>query len=448
MLVEAWLEEGEIKEAKIIDTLYRGFEQILEGRPAMDMPYYTQRICGVCSSGHGIASALAVEQAFGMHIPSNAQILRNLILAGDFIQNHLRHFYLMCLPDYFRGPDIPPFTPHLEGDIRLSKNEDELLTNHYFQALEICRDAHAAFAVFGGKAPHGHGIVPGGCTIDIDTDKINRYRGYMIRILEFIDSIMVSDIELLMKHYPEYIELGKGNGNYLSVGAFPNPDGSTLVPHGVYLQGKAQDLDPQQITEEVGTAWYKPTSPHPLEARTEPDRSQTKGYTWIKAPRYQGQPVEVGSLARAVIAKENVVGHGALGRLWARVQETKKIAEVTLFWLNSLKPGAETLDTRMTQDSGEGIGFFEAMRGSLGHWIRIEKGRVKNYQIITPSTFNFSSRDEAGTRSVGESAIIGLKVQNPDLKEAGRIIRSLDPCFSCSVHLLNGEKLSTLHVHV
>lgn len=448
MLVEAWLEDGEIKEARIIDTLYRGFEQILEGRPAMDMPYYTQRICGVCSSAHGIASALAVEQALGMRIPPNAQIIRNLILAGDFIQNHLRHFYLLCLPDYFRGPDIAPFTPHVEGDIRLSPSEDELLTQHYLQSIEISRDAHAAFAVFGGKAPHGHGIVSGGCTIDIDADKINRYRGYMTKVLDFIKSIMIPDIELLVQRYPEYVELGKGNGNYFSVGAFSNPDGSSLIPYGVSLQGKVQDLDPQLITEEVSTAWYKPTSPHPLEARTEPDRSQPNGYTWVKAPRYQGQPVEVGSLARAVIAKEKIIGHGALGRLWARAQETRKIAEAALSWLNSLNPGAETLNTQMAQDSGEGIGFFEAMRGSLGHWVRIEKGRVKNYQIITPSTFNFSSRDAAGTRSVGESSIIGLKIENPELKEAGRIIRSFDPCFSCSVHLLDGEKLSTLNVRV
>src|SRR5690554_5841976 len=117
MLLEAYLENDIIQEAYIADTLYRGFEQILVGRPAFDMPYYTQRICGICSSAHAITAAYAVEQAMGIQVPPNGHLLRNLIVASDFLQNHLRHFYLLSMPDFFRGPDIPPFVPHLEGDI-------------------------------------------------------------------------------------------------------------------------------------------------------------------------------------------------------------------------------------------------------------------------------------------------------------------------------------------
>lgn len=449
MLVEAWLEAGEIKEAFIVDTLYRGFEQILEGRSAMDMPYYTQRICGICSSAHAIASAFAVEQALGMQVPPNGQFLRNLILAGDFIQNHLRHFYLMCMPDYFRGPDIAPFTPHLEGDIRLSKKEDDQMTEHYFKSLEISREAHAAFGVFGGKAPHGHGIVPGGCTMHVDADKVNRYRGYLTNILQFVNDVMIPDAELLVERYPEYVHLGKGNGNFLSVGGFSTPDGSSLFPHGTLILDKRQPFNEQFVTEEVTTAWYKQTGPvHPNEEKTVPDRTQPKGYTWVKAPRYQGQAVEVGPLARALIAKEKIIGYGAVARLWSRAQETKRIAEATRIWLDRLEPGADTLNTRMEQESGFGVGLFEAMRGALGHWVQIEKGRVKNYQIVTPSAWNFSSRDEAGTRGVGEASILGLKIQTAELKEAGRIIRSFDPCFSCSVHFINGESVQSLDIQV
>jgi hydrogenase large subunit len=449
MLVEAWLEGKVIKEAFISDTLYRGFEQILEGRPAMDMPYYTQRICGICSSAHAIAAAFAVEQALGMHVPPNGQFLRNLILAGDFIQNHLRHFYLMCLPDYFRGPDFAPFVPHLEGDIRVSKKEDEQMTEHYFKSLEVSREAHAAFGVFGGKAPHGHGIVPGGCTMHVDADKVNRYRGYLVTILQFIDNVMIPDAEFLAERYPEYVHLGKGNGNFISVGGFSIPDGSTLFPQGTLIQDKRQPFTEQLVTEEVTTAWYKQTGPvHPNLEKTEPDRNQPKGYTWVKAPRYLGLPVEVGPLARAIIAKEKIIGYGAVARLWSRAQESKKIAEAAILWLDRLEPGQDTLDTRTEQESGIGIGLFEAMRGTLGHWVQIEKGRVKNYQIITPSAINFSSRDKAGTRSVGETSIIGLEIQTPELKEAGRIIRSFDPCFSCSVHLINGESVQSLDIRV
>jgi hydrogenase large subunit len=441
MLLEAWLEDGKINDAFISDTLYRGFEQILIGRSALDMPYYTQRICGICSSAHAITASLAVEQALGMHVPPNGLLVRNLILFSDFIQNHLRHLYLYTMPDYFRGPDIAPFIPHSESDLRLSSKENTAMTEHYFKAIDISRVAHAAFAVFGGKAPHGHGLVPGGASMEVDVDRVNRYRGYIMEVISFIDNILLPDVALIKERYPEYIDLGKGIGNYLSVGGFPSPEGSTLFRQGVILQGRRESFDEKQVTEDVTNAWYKPHGPlHPTEEDTVPDRSQAKGYTWVKSPRYRGQPIEVGPLARAVINKEEVIGHGAIARTWARALETKKIAEIALAWLNRLEPGAETLDTKREQDSGVGVGLHEAMRGSLGHWVSVKNGRVDHYQIITPSALNFGSRDETGTRSVGETSLLGLKIQTEDLKEAGRVIRSFDPCFSCSVHIIDGEK--------
>lgn len=449
MLVEAWLEDGEIKDAFISDTLYRGFEQILIGRSAWDMPYYTQRICGICSSAHALTASLAVEQALGMNVPTNGLLLRNLIYISDIIQNHIRHLYLYTLPDYFRGPDIAPFIPHSESDLRLSKQENVTMTEHYFKAIDISRIAHAAFAVFGGKAPHGHGIVPGGVSMEVDADKVNRYRGYLMEILGFIDNVVIPDFTLIRERYPEYIDLGKGTGNYLSVGGFPSPEGSTLFPHGVILQGKRESFDEKQVTEDVTNAWYKPHGPiHPMEEDTVPDRSQPKGYTWVKAPRYRGQPVEVGPLARAIISKEDVIGYGAHARTWARALELRKITKTALTWLDRLEPGAKSLDTRIAQDSGVGVGLHEAMRGALGHWISVKNGRVKHYQIITPSSINFGSRDETGTSSVGESSLLGLIIKSDDFKEAGRVIRSFDPCFSCSVHIIDGENLYALKIQV
>ena len=449
MLLEAWLEDGEIKDAFISDTLYRGFEQILIGRSAMDMPYYTQRICGICSSAHAITAALAVEEALQMQVPPNGQLVRNLILASDFIQNHIRHLYLYTLPDYFRGPDIAPFIPHSESDLRLSSIENATMTEHYFKAIEISRTAHAAFAVFGGKAPHGHGLVPGGASMEVDADRVNRYRGYMMEIISFIDDVLLPDVVLIRERYPEYINLGKGIGNYMSVGGFPSPEGSMLFSESVILQGKRESFDEKQVTEDVTSAWYKPHGPlHPMEEDTVPDHNQPKGYTWVKSPRYRGQPVEVGPLARAIIAKENVIGQGALARTWARSLELKKIANTTLEWLNRLEPGSETYDGRTGRASGVGIGLHEAMRGSLGHWISVKNGRVDHYQIITPSALNFGARDETGTRSVGETSLLGLKIKSEDLKEAGRVIRSFDPCFSCSVHIIDGDHLHALKIQV
>lgn len=449
MLIEVWLENGVIKDAFISDTLYRGFEEILIGRPATDMPYYTQRICGICSSAHAMAASFAVEQALAMEVPPNGRLLRNLIVSGDYIQNHIRHLYLMAMPDYFQGPEIAPFAPHLEGDIRLSQPENERMTEHYFKAIKISRSAHAAFGVFGGKAPHGHGIVPGGVTTDINAERINRYRGFLEEILDFIHHIMIPDVELIAERYPEYVNLGRSPGNYFSVGAFPGLDGSHLFPSGVVLNGERTEFDQGLVTEDVTTAWYKQTGAvHPFDGSTVPDRGQPKGYSWIKAPRYQGEAMEVGPLARFVVAKEKVIGHGAIGRLWARTMETKKLAEAAMLWLTQLHPGAETLNTHKGQASGTGIGLFEAMRGALGHWIKVEDGRVKNYQIVTPSAWNFSSRDDKGKRSVGENILLGLTTRTDELKEGGRLIRSLDPCFSCTVHLLEGDKVRSLDIEV
>ncbi|WP_088228119.1 nickel-dependent hydrogenase large subunit [Desulfosporosinus sp. FKB] len=447
MLLEAWLENGVIKDAYISDTLYRGFEQILIGRSPMDMPYYTQRICGICSSAHAITAALAVEQALGMQVPPNGHLIRNLILASDVIQNHIRHLYLYALPDYFRGPDLAPFIPHSESDLRVSKQENDSLSEHYFKALEISRAAHAAFAVFGGKAPHGHGIVPGGASMEVDADKVNRYRGYMMEILSFVEDTLLPDVDLIIKRYPDYVDLGEGIGNYMSVGGFSSPEGAALFPQGIILQDKRESFNEKYITEDVTRAWYKPHGPlHPTEEETIPDRSQPKGYTWVKSPRYHGQPMEVGPLARAIINNDNVIGHGALARIWARSNEIKKLAEATLGWLNRLEPGADTLNRKINSDSGSGVGLHEVMRGVLGHWLSVKKGRVQHYQIVTPSAFNFGARDESGTRSVGESSLLGLKVQSEDLKEAGRIIRSFDPCFSCSVHLIDGKRIQALRI--
>lgn len=448
MLVEAHLENGHIKDAYIADTLYRGFEEILIGRPAMDMPYYTQRICGICSSAHAVTAALAVEQALGMTVPKNGKLLRNLILASDFLQNHLRHLYILAMPDYFKGPDLAPFLPHSDGDLRLSPAEDAKMTEHYFKAFEVSRQAHAAFGVFGGKAPHGHGIVAGGVTSEVDADKISRYRGYLMQIVKFLDETVIPDVNLIAERYPEYVDLGQGNGNYFSVGGFTEIDGSNLFPEGTVIQGKKGHFDEKQVTEDVTTAWYKQTGPlYPGKGQTIPDRGQPKGYTWVKAPRYQGLPMEVGPLARAIVSGDKIIGHGAIGRLWARTMEAKKIALAALGWLERLIPGEPTVDTKITQDYGIGVGLQEAMRGGLGHWVAIENGRVKHYQIVTPSAWNFSSRDEEGNRSVGENSLLDLKVSE-DLREAGRIIRSYDPCFSCTVHLLEGEQKRTLELFV
>lgn len=449
LLLEAHLENGKITEALISDSLYRGFEQILIGRPAQDMPYYTQRICGICSSAHALVSALAVERALGISIPPNGLLLRNLILACDFLQNHLRQIYLLALPDYFRGPDIAPFTPHPQGDYRLNLQEEAAFTEHYFLSIKASRAAHAAFAVFGGKAPHGHGIVAGGVTMDIDSDKIMRFQGYLNQIQAFIESYLLPDMELLAKRYPEYLDAGKSQGNHLSVGGFADNEGNALFSQGVLINGSKSDFDQAQVTEDVTSAWYRQTGPlHPSVGQTVPDRGQPQGYTWVKAPRYLEKAMEVGPLSRMLVAGEKAPGLGAIGRLWARALETRKLANACHGWLARLIPGNSAISTVTQTDSGTGIGLHESMRGTLGHWIEVKNGQITHYQIVTPSAWNFSSRDQSGTRGIGETSLLGLAADTAELQMASRVIRSLDPCFTCTVHLLEGENLCSFEVRV
>jgi len=260
---------------------------------------------------------------------------------------------------------------------------------------------------------------------------------------------MIPDILFIADRYPEYVDIGKGNGNYMSVGGFSGLDGGNLFPSGIIIQGIKDKFNEKKITEDVTTAWYKQTGPlYPGNGKTVPDRSQPKAYTWVKAPRYQGDAMEVGPLARAIIAGEQVIGHGAIARSVVRAMETQKIALAAMEWLEQLHPKERTLNTTVKQETGIGIGLHEAMRGALGHWVSVKDGRIKQYQIVTPSAWTFSSRDENGTRSVAESSLIDLTIATPELKEAGRVIRSYDPCFSCSVHLIEGEKLHTLNLPV
>ncbi len=421
------------------------------GRSALDLPYFTERICGICSSAHALTASLALEQALGIAVPPNGQLLRNLNFAADVLQNHISHFYLLAAPDYFRGPDIAPFLPHQEGEYRLSENEETQFAEHYFHSFDICRYTHAAFTILGGKAPHGHGIVPGGSTADISYERISSYKSYLNKVNDFIENIMIPDIELLFQRYPEMIDEGEGPGNYLSFGGFFSPIEGGIFSQGVVIQGKSEAFDEKLITEEVTTAWYKQhPALYPANENTEPDRSQAKGYSWVKAPRYRGYPMEMGPLARAIIAGDKVPGRGALSRLWARTHEAKKIASLCFQWLEQLNPGAPALSTKISSESGVGVGLHEVMRGSLGHWVAVEDMRITHCQIVTPSAWNFSSRDSSGNRSACESALLNTKydAKDQDFQKIGAVIRSFDPCFSCTVHLIENDNLREFAVKI
>jgi len=494
--VEAVVDAGVVKEARTTGTMFRGFEQILKGRDPLDALILVQRVCGVCPIVHATASALALDNAFGIdgHIPKNGRILRNLILASNFLQSHILHFYALTALDYvdvtavagYVGKDadlksiadflargeLAPFVPRYEGDYRFSRDRNIELAKHYVEGLRLRRIAHQMLAIFGGKMPHNCGIVAGGVTSVPSMDRITTFLGYLKDVSDFVTNVYIPDVIEVAKTYSDYLSIGKGCGNLLSYGVFDlETEETTLLKRkrflkSGYFQGnEVRAVDSSKISEHVKRSWYADScAGPPSNGKTEPLPTKAGAYSWIKSPRYDGKPAEVGPLARMVcryvdgdpVVKEGVDGvlaavggttenlFSVMGRHAARALEAKLLTDGMGQWATELEPGAPVCAEFSVPQEAEGVGLCEGPRGALGHWIRIKDRRIDNYQLVVPTTWNAGPADADGTPGPMEQAIVGTKVrdaQNPF--EIVRIVRSFDPCLACSVHVLTprGTKL-------
>lgn len=438
--VEVTIDNKKVVDAKCSGIFFRGFEKILQGRDPRDASYLTQRICGICSSAHGTAASLALEAAAGVHPPRNGTILRNLIFGADLLQNHLRCFYINNLPDYVPGPGLGPFRPRFSKGYRLSERENNVLTEHYFQAVEMSRVAHDMTTLLGGKAPFPHGLLAGGSTVPPAADIIMTFRFKLKKIINFIKDKMIPDVYTLAEGYPECFENGVTRPNFLEFGLFSRPGAGegTCFPAGVVLEGKPQNFDSSEVLEHLSNSWYAGEQPeHPVRGNTSPCRDKEGAYSWVKAPRYRGKPVEGGPLARLWISGNYRKGISTMDRHIARTMETEIVGNMMEEWLEGLVLDEPVFHPFEVPRDADGAGLTGAMRGPLGHWIRIEKGRIAHYQIITPSAWNFSPRDDAGIMGPVEEALIGTIIEDENEPiEVGRVIRSFDICSSCSTHVI------------
>ncbi|VBB05942.1 nickel-dependent hydrogenases large subunit signature 1 [Lucifera butyrica] len=439
--VDVDVQGGKVVDAWVSSTLFRGFEAMMYGRDPRDAALFTQRICGICSSAHAIAGTLAQQEAFGVAAPSNGQLLTNLIFAADMIQNHLRHFYLLAFYDYVMGPDRPPFVPRQKGDYRLPKKVNDTLLAHGDTGIDMAMRAHEMMAVFGAKAPHQQTILPTGVTEMASTDRIMAYSGILKEITAWVEQTMLEDTMTIADHYRDYYDIGSGYGNLMSYGIFPAPVTGVrdFAPGLIINRGAVEALDVAQIAEDIRFSWYRQNgdSRPPVQGTTVPDREKEGAYSWVKAPRYHGQAVEGGPLARGWINGDYRRGISVMDRIVARTRETAKLCRLAAEWLEQLLPGAPTFTPYTPKTQGEGVGLTDAMRGALGHWLSVREGKVVHYQIVPPSTWNFSPRDGGGKRGPVEEALLGTPVADADsLIEVGRVVRSFDPCFSCAVHAL------------
>jgi len=441
----------EVQNGRIVDAwlgahLFRGMESMLTGRDPRDAALFTQRICGICSGAHAVVAGMAQQQAFGVTPTPTGQHLINLLFAADIIQNHLRHFYILVLYDYVKGPDMAPYTPRPQADFRLPlKVNAELLQHAKEAALQAVR-AHEAMAVFGAKAPMQQTIIPTGVTEQASVERLMAYSSILQEVTEWVEKFFIADVMTIADYYKDYYDIGGGYGNLMSFGMFPAPlTGERALKAGLIVnRGQVEELDINHITEEVRYSWYTDEEERrrPAAGRTTPDRNKSDGYTWVKAPRYQELPVEGGPLARGFINGDYRRGISVLDRLIARAKETLKICRLAQGWLNEIVPNTPSFIPFTPPDSGTGVGLTDAMRGALGHWFEYRHNKVTHYQIVTPTTWNFSPRDNRGIRGPVEQALIGTPVADgANLIEAGRVIRSFDPCFTCAVHMLEARSL-------
>jgi hydrogenase large subunit len=466
--IEATVENRTVIDARTSGTLYRGFEQMLVGRNPLDAIQITQRFCGVCPTPHAIASAQALESAFGVVPPPNGRVIRNIMQGANYIQSHVLHFYHLASLDYFRGPDVPPFIPRYESDYRVPKPVHDALVAHYVQAYQIRLKAHELSAIWSGKMPHIASMVPGGVSIIPRLDNITTSLWRLKELTDFIDMVYIPDVITLGEIYRDYFQIGTGNKNLLTFGLFDldaEPDVTKrkrFFPMGRMRDGELLPVDPAKITEDVRSSWYDgPDRTHPWREVTQPNPSKKGAYSWLKAPRYDGEPYEVGPLARIATAyhrKDPAVvrlvddtlqrlqlGAEALssvmGRHICRALECKLVAEQLGAMIMQVKLDEPVCAEHRIPDTGQGMGLWCAARGALGHWIEIKGGKIARYQAVVPTTWNASPKDDRGKPGPIEQAMIGTTVEDTENPFAlARIVRSFDPCIACAVHILEPGK--------
>jgi hydrogenase large subunit len=442
-----------VMDARATGTLFRGFETLLQNRDPWDAPHLTQRICGVCPIPHGLAAVMALDQAGKATVPNNARILRNLMLGANFVQSHLLHFYHLAALDYIAGPAMPPWTPDWAVDRRIPAAVNQVLIDHYKEALRCTRMANEMGAIFGGRMPCSPAFIPGGFTATPTASQISQFSTYLSQLISFINEKYLPDVTALASFYPEYATYGRGHGNLLAFGVFDlNATGSSkLLRSGVALQGSrtVQAVNTSLITEQVTYSWYDPSTNNlaPANGSTKPVYPKNGAYSWLKAPRYQSEPMEAGPLARMWVNGDYIQGISVMDRHRARALEALKIAQAMATWVKQLAVGQPVYARYTTPTSGQGVGLTEAPRGALGHWVRIGNRRIAHYQIITPTCWNASPLDNANVRGPIEQALIGLPVQDAARPiEVLRVIHSFDPCLSCAVHVVKPKPSARLRL--
>ena len=337
MSVEVQIENNKIVDAKSSGLQFRGFEKMLVGRPPLDAIYFTERICGICSCAHGLVSSLALENALNVKPDLNGARVRDFGLGADFLQNNIRQICLFSFPDYAKINMAPGDEDY---DFRFPSKITRKFNKDYARAIELSRLSHEMLALIGGKAPHNHGTFVGGITVNMDASKIIRLKSILNEIYEFISNDMMEDVYSIARYYPEYFKIGGGSKNIMTFGLFDdlNFKEAEYVYPSIYINGQKRNIDTSSIVEHNVRSWYIEESDTVASSYTEVNVKKPGAYTFVKAPRYENMPVEVGPLPRMILSGNYQNRISTMDRIIARAIETKKIADIMMILLEIITP--------------------------------------------------------------------------------------------------------------
>jgi hydrogenase large subunit len=542
--VDVEVDGGRVKKAWASGQMWRGVETILLGRDPRDAWAITQRICGVCTTVHAMASVRAVENALQLEIPVNAQYIRNMIMLAHAVHDHIVHFYHLSALDWvdvvsalkadpektanlaqslsnwsgnskaefikvkarlsgFVGTgQLGIFTNGYWGHpaMKLSPEVNLLAVSHYLQALEVQRYASKIVAILGSKSPHIQNVAVGGVSNALSLDsqsvltmeRLLAVKEWMIKLDDFVKNVYLIDVAAIGAFYADWTKVGRGITEYLSVPDIPlDGKGTQFALPGGYIEGgKLESFKPIKsfndkyfmdgVSEAIKHSWYNykdgdGKSLHPYKGETTPNYTDFKDdgkYSWLKAPTFYGKPMQVGPLARvlnmlaagheptkmyatkALDLVSTIAGakvgleamHSTIGRHAARavgcaVQCDELLKQWDLLLANMAKGDLKTFN-RPDFPKGEqmGVGFHEAPRGVLSHWVVIKDGKIANYQCVVPTTWNAAPRNEKDQPGAYEACLVDTPVADPEKPlEVLRTVHSFDPCLACAVHVVDQE---------
>lgn len=482
------LENNRIVDAWSSGTLFRGFENLLVGRGALDGLVITPRICGICSTTHLMAAAKALDQIAGVTPPDNAIRLRNVTLMVENCQSDVRQSVLMFLPD-FTAPNYAAHPLYAEALKRYAPLAGERCIDVVRQTKTILE----IIAILGGQWPHSSFMVPGGVTYIPPLSELNQCRHILKHYRQWYEQTVLgctlerwqavqsaADLDAWLNEFPdgdvgfflrfsrtaELHTLGRGHGHFLSYGSLELPAETTVAGHGAGRQliaaglvsgnGQVLPFDQSHVAEHVASSWYAdyPGGRHPFDGETDPQATGADGkkYSWSKAPRYADLPAETGPLAERIVAGDPLFcdmlqrdGANLVIRQLARLTRPATLLPAMETWLEEMISHIDQPYYQPVEpiQEGRGAGLIEAARGALGHWVEIRNSKISRYQIVTPTAWNGSPRDYHGVRGPWEEALIGTPVANIDNPvEAGHIVRSFDPCLVCTVHVVGADRTS------